>query len=197
MFLLIHALFRTTIDFYGRYISGDPRYVSKYLSKILSDIWKVDLLLQYLELIIVGKLLLDFCLRKCTSWFACSEWARFIIKSWTRKFFSSIDNPFYSRYNKLPKVHFSKEIIRPYYTGWVVQKISNLLDPMNMHILRIHQVSQIMHTWISLEGSRSFGVLSRPDRFAYYNLCVYCTARSSCGEMSAQFLKWTGPCGFH
>ena len=31
-------------------------------------------------------------------------------------------------------------------------------------------------TWISLEGSGSFGVLSR---FAWYNLYVYCTARSS------------------
>ena len=73
----------------------------------------------------------------------------------------SIDNPFYSRYSKLPKFHFSKEIIRPYYTGWVVQKISNLLDPINMHILRMHQVSQIIQTWISLEGGSiiSFSVL--------------------------------------
>ncbi|XP_023327576.1 uncharacterized protein LOC111700771 [Eurytemora carolleeae] len=47
------------------------------------------------------------------------------------------------RYSKLPKVHFSKEIIRPYYTGWVVQKISNLLDPMNMHILRMHQAGLV------------------------------------------------------
>ena len=48
------------------------------------------------------------------------------------------------RYKNLPKVHFSKEIIRPYYTGWVVQKISHFADPVNLHILHLHQV--FIHT---------------------------------------------------
>ena len=53
----------------------------------MSDIWKVDLFLKYLELITIGKILLEFCVielhilvyvrelhilvcvRECTSWF--------------------------------------------------------------------------------------------------------------------------------
>ena len=43
--------------------------------------------------------------------------------------------------NKPPPIfHISKEIIRPYYTGWIINKKSKWRNNVNAHILRFQQV---------------------------------------------------------
>ena len=43
--------------------------------------------------------------------------------------------------DKLPPVfHISKEVMRPYYLGWVIKKKSPWREVINRHILRIQQV---------------------------------------------------------
>ena len=38
------------------------------------------------------------------------------------------------------KVYFSKEIMRPYYNSWIVQKLSPWRDELDKYILRLDQV---------------------------------------------------------
>ena len=40
-----------------------------------------------------------------------------------------------------PILHFSKEVIRPYYVGWIIKKKSIWNNPINAHILKFQQVT--------------------------------------------------------
>ena len=50
-----------------------------------------------------------------------------------------LQNPWYNDKNP-PYFHISKEVVRPYYHGWVYNKVSKWKDDLDMHILFIQQV---------------------------------------------------------
>ena len=50
-----------------------------------------------------------------------------------------LSNPWYKDKTP-PYYHISKEILRPYYHGWICNRVSKWKDDLDMHILFIQQV---------------------------------------------------------
>ncbi|XP_023322371.1 glutamate receptor 3 [Eurytemora carolleeae] len=62
-----------------------------------------------------------------------------------------------------PMFYFSKEEVRPYYTGWVLQKGSKWEEELNQHILISHQAGFDVKIHNTLSGARKVD-LSVPDQ---------------------------------
>ena len=55
--------------------------------------------------------------------------------------YSVLNDPWYKDKTP-PYFHISKEVIRPYYHGWITNKISKWKDELDMHILALQQVNR-------------------------------------------------------
>ena len=75
--------------------------------------------------------------------------------------YTILQEPFYK--DKIPPYfHISKEVVRPYYHGWVYNKVSKWRDDLDMHTLFVQQV--LTHTSLK-KGSHQKGRTSKPAYF--------------------------------
>ncbi len=136
---------RTNIDYYGRYIS-DKRIASGLLKKYILQYCSPSFLSRSL-LHSIYKKTLHFLnnpdiriFRTCTLVVTSSGKQK--AKFWVIIYQNSFKSQFLESSSSWKfDFHLSYVLLsRPYYTGWVVQKMSRMLETLNRFILTIHQV---------------------------------------------------------